>query len=403
MRVTIIGAGIGGLAAAVALRRVGIEPHVIERVGAIREVGAGLSMWSNAVNALRELGVEAAVLAAGSVIEKHIAQTPAGRRITQSDFAPLSRAAGAPSVCIHRAALQRILFDALPPGCVRTGARCIGFEDSTALIVPGPLTVAAESPGKGPNKEDCERIDADALIGADGIGSVIRDQLHGAEPPRYAGYTCWRGICPDSLPGPLPGPSDSALLVMGRGSQFGAWHCGGGELYWFLTKNAPQGTRQTKADALAVCRDWAAPVPQIIAATAEEAILHNDIVDRPPLPWWGSGRVTLLGDAAHASTPNLGQGACQALEDAVVLADCLSRTSPVEAALRRYERMRLARTTAVVRDSWQAGKVLQLDSPVWEALRNWFLRTRLGERQSLQQFRTLLTYRLPNLRPPPNL
>jgi FAD-dependent urate hydroxylase len=380
VRVTIIGAGIGGLAAAVALRRIGIDTLVIERVASIREVGAGLSLWSNAVNALRALGLEADVMASASVIERSVARTPAGRPITAHDFSPLIRAAGAPCICIHRSVLQKILLDALPPSSVVTGARCVGFDDSTAIL------------------EGDERVKSDVLVGADGISSVIRNGLHGSESPRYAGYTCWRAIRRD--PAAPSGPLPSALLVIGSGSQFGLWPCGVGQQYWFLTKNSPPETKQTKAEVLALCRNWAAPVPEIIDSTPEEAILQNDIVDRPPLRRWGRGCVTLLGDAAHPSTPNLGQGACQALEDAVVLAHCLGGTSPAEAALRQYERLRISRTASVVRNSWQTGKVLQLDSPVLESLRNWFMSTRLGERLGMQTFRTLLTHQLPQLRSP---
>ena len=168
--------------------------------------------------------------------------------------------------------LQRILLDSLPPASVRTAARCFGFDDSTAILQSG------------------ERLEADVLVGAEGISSVIRDGLHGAEAPRYAGYTCWRGMRPDN--GVLA--NRSALLALGAGSQFGLWLCGPGQLDWFLTRNASPGTNQTKAEAVALCRDWAAPGPEILEGTPEPAVLQNDIVDRPPLRWWGRGRVTLL-------------------------------------------------------------------------------------------------------------
>ncbi|HEY6904524.1 MAG TPA: FAD-dependent monooxygenase [Candidatus Acidoferrales bacterium] len=375
MRAVIIGAGIGGLAAALALRRIGIETLVIEQVVTIREVGAGLSIWPNAVNALRELGLEATVVASASVIERNLVRTPAGRLISRTEFGAISRAANVPCVCIHRAVLQKILLDSLPPASVRAAARCSRFDDSTAILDSG------------------ERISADILIGADGISSVIRDGLYGAEAPRYAGYTCWRGIRDDN--GVLP--DGSALLAIGAGSQFGLWPCGRGQLYWFLTKNAPRGTTQTKAEAVALCRNWAAPIPEIVERTPAEAILQNDIVDRPPMRWRGRGHVTLLGDAAHASTPNLGQGACQALEDAVVLAHCLSGTRPIEAALRKYERLRIPRTTAIVRNSWRSGKILQLDSPALESFRNWFMGSWFGTRLGERAFRNLLMYSLPKL------
>ena len=377
MRVVIIGAGIGGLAAAVALRRIGIPSLVLEQAPAIHEVGAGLSIWPNAVHALTELGVAERVLAVASVVERNTLRTASGRTISVTELTGISEIAGAPCICLHRAVLQKILFDTLPTDSVRTGARCSHIDGTTVILETG------------------ERIEADVLIGADGISSVVREALHGAEEPRYAGYTGWRGICADN--GLLP--EGSPILIACKGSQFGTWPCGDGQFYWFLTKNVPPRTRQTKADALALCRNWASPVPQIIEATPEEAILQNDILDRPPLKWWGRSCVTLLGDAAHATTPNLGQGACQALEDAVVLSHCLSEIRPVEAALREYERLRIPRTTTVVTGSWQTGKLLQLDSPILEWLRDAFMGSRLGARMGLRMMENLVTYRVPHLAP----
>jgi 2-polyprenyl-6-methoxyphenol hydroxylase-like FAD-dependent oxidoreductase len=375
MRAVIVGGGIGGLAAAVALRKVGVETQVVEQVAGIREVGAGLSLWPNAMIALRELGLEDKVAASGSAVEQISSRTQAGRLISVTDIAELSREAVAPCICIHRAELQRILFEALPPDSVRTGARCVGFDDSTAILESG------------------ERIEADLLVGADGISSVLRNKLHGEEQPRYAGYTCWRGICRND--GVLR--DGQALLVLGAGSQFGAWRCGEGRLYWFLTRNAAQGNALTKADAMAVVRDWAVPVPPVVEGTPEDAILQNDIVDRQPLRSWGRGRVTLLGDAAHAMTPNLGQGACQALEDGVTLANSVHSHATTEEALRAYERLRIPRTTAIVNDSWRTGLALQTDQAALASLRNWLSATRIGRSLEKRMFRKLLLYRLPKL------
>jgi len=377
MRVVVIGAGIGGLAAALALRRIGIETLVIERAARIREVGAGLAIWSNAINALRELGLEDKVMSSASVIDRHLVHSSRGRFIARTEFSELTRMAGAPSVCIHRGVLLKTLLEALPPDSVRSGSRCASFEGSAAILESG------------------ERIEADVLVGADGISSVIREGLHGAETPRYAGYTCWRGIR-DHIPGLLP--ENSALLVLGAGSQFGAWPCGSGKLYWFLTKNALRGTGQTNTAPVGVCRDWAAPVPEIVAGTSVHAILQNDIIDRPALRWWGRGAITLLGDAAHPTTPNLGQGACLALEDAVVLAHCLSENRPIEASLRKYELMRLPRTSEIVRNSWQAGMVIRTESPALMWIRDWFMGTPVGALLEMRTFKSLLAYKLPRLR-----
>lgn len=163
MRVVIVGGGIGGLAAGVALRRVGVETLIVEQVAAIHEVGAGLSIWPNAMNAIRELGVEAKVMALASVIERSLSQSLEGHPIVVTDFSAISRNAGAPSICVHRAVLQRVLLEELPPGSVVT-------------------------------LEDGKRIESDVVVGADGINSVIRAGLHGTTLARYSGYTCWRGI-----------------------------------------------------------------------------------------------------------------------------------------------------------------------------------------------------------------
>jgi 2-polyprenyl-6-methoxyphenol hydroxylase-like FAD-dependent oxidoreductase len=375
MRAVIVGAGIGGLAAAVALRRVGVQTVIVERVPDIREVGAGISIWSNAIHAMRELGIDAKVIASASVIERSLSQTLTGRLITTDDFRDMSSDGGTVCICVHRGVLQRILLEALPPGSLRTGAPCVGFDGSTAIL------------------EDGERVEGDVLVGADGINSVIRAQLSGAAPPRYAGYTCWRGICRDR--GVLP--DRSALLALGAGTQFGLVPCGAGQLYWFLTKNAPPGTTGTKEQVVAMCRPWAAPIREIVEGTPEDAIVRNDIFDRPPLNWWGRGLITLLGDAAHATTPNLGQGACQAFEDAVVLADCIRRIQPVELALREYERQRIPRTAMIVRNSWQTGRILQLDRPALEVLRNWFMGTSLGRHFTLRMLQEVVRYRVPQL------
>lgn len=227
MRAVIIGAGIGGLAAAVALRRVGVETLVVERVAGIREVGAGLSIWSNAMNALRELGVEASVIGAASVFERTMSRTPAGRPIAVSEFGDISRDAGAPCVCIHRAVLRRVLLEELPPEAVRTGARCVAFEDSTAIL------------------EDGERIEANVLVGADGISSLIREGLHGAEPPRYAGYTCWRGTCRDE--GVLP---ERSTLLWARGHNSACGPAEWGSFTGSLRKTRPRAPRRPKRTPL---------------------------------------------------------------------------------------------------------------------------------------------------------
>ncbi len=264
MRVLIIGGGIGGLAAAVALRRLGLESLVVERAETIREIGAGLSLWSNAVKALREIGVESSVINAASIVERNSLLGPTGSIHSVSELTEIARDAGAPSICVHRATLQQILLDQLPPDVVRTGMRCGSFRDSVAVFENGDV------------------IEADVLVGADGISSVIRSELHGTKSPRYSGCTCWRGIL--QKPGLLP--ERSGILSAAGGKQFGALPCGEGQFYWFLTHNAPRGTSVSKQEIVALCRSWAPQIVEIIEATPEASIIQNDILDRPPLQNW---------------------------------------------------------------------------------------------------------------------
>jgi 2-polyprenyl-6-methoxyphenol hydroxylase-like FAD-dependent oxidoreductase len=380
----IIGGGIGGLATAVALRKVGIPATVFERAPEIREVGAGLSLWSNAVKALHRLGLEDRVVSLGSVIGCVRTVTARGRVLSETDIGAMSRRSGAPSLCVHRADLQRTLADALDPKQLQTGHTCVAFEQGGSEVSVR-FENGAEARGT-------------FLIGADGIHSTVRGQLLGKTAPRYAGYTAWRGIA-QVLHFDLP--TDVAFFALGPGTQIGLFYCGPGRIYWFVTKNAPAGSflrpGQHKGELLRTFRGWPSPVPAVIEATEEAAIFQNDIMDRSPTWPWGHGRVTLLGDAVHPTTPNLGQGACQALEDAVILADALRRAVPVEAGLRDYEQRRRERTNLVTNQSWSLGKLFQLQNPLAIWLRDWSMRTRFGQRRGEHLLQELLGYELPDL------
>jgi 2-polyprenyl-6-methoxyphenol hydroxylase-like FAD-dependent oxidoreductase len=215
----------------------------------------------------------------------------------------------------------------------------------------------------------------DVLVGADGIKPAVRRQLLGDEPLRYAGYTAWRGVGLIDRP---EVPLGVTMLAAGRGSQVGTLPIGGGRTYWFATANVPQGETDPpgghRAALLERFKDWYAPIPAFIDATPEGAIIRNDILDRPPVRKWGEGRVTMLGDAAHPTTPNLGQGACQAIESAFVLARHLRGAADLPAALRAYEQARFDRTALVTNRSWTLGKVLAYESRWACGLRDLLLR-----------------------------
>jgi 2-polyprenyl-6-methoxyphenol hydroxylase-like FAD-dependent oxidoreductase len=364
----IIGGGIGGLASAIALGRIGWSVSIYERAPELREVGAGLALWANAVRALEKLGVAAAVRALQPPTPSGGIYTWRGAPLITDTSAALAQRVGEISVVLHRADLLAILRQNLPSDSLTLGKQCVHVEQNAAGVTA--------------QFADGTAAQADLLIGCDGIRSVVRAQLAGDGEPLYAGYMAYRAVT----------PFDSARVqageYWGRGTRFGIAPLSGRRVYWFATRNAPPGTHEvpeaTHARLRTTFRSWCSPIPEIIAATDPAVILQNDIADRPPLACWSVGRVTLLGDAAHPMTPNLGQGACQALEDAVVLASCLDGTTDLGGALRAYEQRRRERTSQIVRQARRIGQVGQWQHPLACALRDALTRhilTRAQDRQ----------------------
>ena len=356
MKAIVVGAGIGGLAAAVALRRAGVEAVVFERAAELKEIGAGISLWPNAMRALRRLVLYDAVRSVGKEEIEATIRTSGGEVLSRIPAVAVERRFGATFVLTRPdllAALLRALEEHGEP--VRLGAECTGFRQ--------------DSSGVAATFADGQEERADFLVGADGLRSGVRARLLGDNPPRYAGFTAWR--CLVDLGEEL---EDGASEWWGRGHIFGLASLGGGRFYWYATKNAPEGQGDApggrKAELLGRFGSWAEPVPSVIRAAQEAHILRHDIYDRGPAERWVMGRVALLGDAAHAMTPNLGQGACQAIEDAVVLAECVRAERHVEGALRLYEGRRKGQADLVARRSRRMAGISQLENPLLCRLRN---------------------------------
>ncbi|MGD9693524.1 MAG: FAD-dependent monooxygenase [Phycisphaerales bacterium] len=386
MRVFILGAGIGGATAAIALARRNIEVIVCERAPEPREVGAGISLWGNALLALRAIGVEQDVLARGERVRGAQIRTPTGRVLSRDDPAWVEARIGAPALLmIHRADLLDALLSRTAPGTVRFGKECVGVDPGSELE-PASVRFSDGS---------VER--ADLVLGADGIRSVVRREIVNDGEPRYAGYTCWRGICdfPES-----DWPAGLTAEIWGRGKRIGITRLPGGRVYWWAAANAPRGGRapDERAALLALYHDWAPPVPSLIEQTPANAILRNDIEDRPPLTpsRWSRARVLLLGDALHPTTPNLGQGGCMAIEDCVILARCLAeRTEPsqwlrIRAAIDEYTSRRAPRTARITTTSRYFGMLGHWTNPIACAARNTALALtpkRLPSKQALRLMR----------------
>lgn len=373
-RVAVAGGGIGGLAAAIALDARGVDADVFEKASDIKnvEVGAGITLWPNAIKMLDRLGVGEEVRARGSHFDGSLEQrTSEGRLLAQWQLAEMGQKLGAPAMGIRRPVLHGILAAAAGEA-VTPGAEVTGFEDSGSGVTVSVAGGRSES--------------ADALIGADGIGSVIRARLLGPSEPRYSGLAIWRGVTEFDDAALPPG---ALLSYWGTGTRFVAFRVGPGEIVWEATLATEAGGRDpasgAKPSLLGHFAGFCDPVKPLMEATDERAIIRDDVCDRPPSETWGRGRVTLLGDAAHAMTFAVGQGAAQAFEDAVALGDSLAETGDVEAGLRAYEGRRIKRAAQFQSMAWRLARMGVHRSPVKCGLRNTFIKRTSGIGRRLQE------------------
>ncbi|ATY09885.1 FAD-dependent oxidoreductase [Amycolatopsis sp. AA4] len=342
----VVGGGIGGLAAAIGLHRVGWEVTVLERAPELTAIGAGISLWPNAQRALAELGVEPRLSAqrGGGLVDRR------GHRLANWDADLFVRNHGLPLGAIHRANLIEALRSALPDGCLKTGVEVTSVEQNGVV-----------HHGSG-------SIEADLIVAADGINSPIRQTLFPAARVEYSGGAAFRGIAKLPL-------KPALSTTWAAGIEVGLLPLLDDEVYWWVSEARPAGIRHD--DVRAYLREkygrWREPIPQLIDATPE-ILLHDTYHLATPLPTYVRGRIALLGDSAHAMPPFLGQGGCQALEDAVVLASRLQK-STVDEALRRYDAERRPRTQKVAKSSIQAGASGPLlRNPALVALRAAFTR-----------------------------
>lgn len=358
----IVGAGIGGLCAAIALHQTGWSVTVLEQRREGGAEGAGISLWPNAMRVLDRFGIAEQVLERSAPLsEEGGLRLPSGQWVTRAKpgDAPLMEVA-----LLHRAELQAVLRSALPDDCISSGVQAEGLDGAGAGTVAegGRLTVRAR------DSAGSTGFAADLVVAADGVHSTLRETIcPSAPPPVYSGHTTWRGVT----------PSGSILAsgggeTWGYGAKFGYLPLSRERIYWFAELNAPPGTRHDdeQSELLRRFKGWHAPIGEIIRATPRDRILRLDVEYLPDLPSYVRGAAALLGDAAHAMTPDLGQGGCQAIEDAAVLAAHLAAHRDIPTALRRYDAERRPRTQAIARAARRMGQIGQLSNPLAVALRN---------------------------------
>jgi 2-polyprenyl-6-methoxyphenol hydroxylase-like FAD-dependent oxidoreductase len=368
--VIVVGAGIGGLSAAIGLREAGHEAVVLEQAPRIEPVGAGITLFANAMQALERLGARDAVAARGAAAQRSAILTSDGRVLAE---VPRDLLDGA--VALHRADLHEVLAEFAGAGTVQLDVKVQAIEqDADGVVV---------------RDHDGHEHRADLVVGADGLHSVVRGTISKAKP-KYGGYTAWRGVASKSF------EAGRLTESWGTGERFGLVDIGR-RTYWFATKNAKEGEADEpggrKAELQRRFASWHEPIAAALDATHDHAILRNDVYHLAPLSNWHRGRVVLLGDAAHAATPGVGQGAAQAIEDAVVLSGQLAQRGELDDLLTEYEAARIPRTTFVQQQSRRVDRVAQLGNARLCTLRNAVF-ARLPERVRRRQIEPLVRHQL---------
>ncbi len=342
MDIAIIGGGIAGLTTALALNNVGISSTVYERSDQLNEVGAGIWLQPNALKVLNHLGLKEKILENAVQLDR-VDITDSQLNSFQKKNAIVQDDEGNKILSIHRAKLQQLLFEALPQNTVKLGYEIKSFTHTHPKIEL---------------EFDHTSINADYVLSADGINSKIRKQLFPQSALRHSGQTCWRGIAKIRLPKEL---SNLGREAWGYNVRFGFSQVSEDSVYWFAVAKAKPFQKddqsKIKGQLSEKFKKFHPIVNQIIDGTDEQKIIRGDLMDLRRLDKWHHQNIALIGDAAHATTPNMGQGAGQGIEDAYVMAKLFSQNQPSERIFENFEKLRREKVDYVVNNSWRFGKM----------------------------------------------
>ncbi len=377
MKIDIIGAGIGGLTAAIALERKGVLSRISEQAEYIKPVGAGIILASNAMQVFEKLGLRETIEKKGNFISSI--------NITKTNLKPLSKVDltyfeekhNVKNIAIHRGVLQQILVDALQTSSLHLGQEMKQIHKTTN----GYLLEFAKG----------EKRETNVLIGADGLKSQVRRQIFETNTLRNAGQICWRGVADFNLPEEYQSELNE---VWGKNERFGFVQIAENKVYWYALKSLTKDKAIVKVDDVKhQFHNCHRLVSDIISTTTSEQIHIAEIWDLKPIHQWHKDNICLIGDAAHATTPNMGQGACQAIEDAFVLSECLHKYD-IKRAFEEFQKLRLPKAHQVVKASWNIGKIAHISNSLLVMMRNQMIRM-TPESINRKQFEHI--YQIPNL------
>ena len=357
---TIVGAGIAGLCLAKAFEMKGISYTLFERDEQVRGIGAGFGLASNAMKAFEILGYANEIVPLGHMLDDFEIQDWKEKTILKADTNRLRKNYNTDNFAIHRADLHRYLYQSIQTENIKTGHKIIDVQQNYDKVVL--------------HFDQQPSIETDYLIACDGINSVIRQKLLKNSSPQYAGYICWRGVIKDPNYS-----SKKSIETWGPQGRFGLTPLVNHQIYWYACKNTPLNSAVYQWDLKDIKNNfklYSGLIRSTLQKTKSEDLITTPIMDLKPLDSYVFNRILLIGDAAHATTPNMGQGACMAVEDVCVLMDELERyPTNIGIAFENFNKRRLKRTQYIIHTSRLAGKVAQFEHQILTSARNFALRT----------------------------
>jgi 2-polyprenyl-6-methoxyphenol hydroxylase-like FAD-dependent oxidoreductase len=361
--VLIQGAGIAGLTLAIALEQRGYKVKLVERGEGLTEVGAGIWMAANPMQVFARLGFAEKVIEAGWTVKLLRLQDWKSGDIQITNMSQIAKEYGFETIALHRGVLQRLLFEQLESDSVRFGC------EVKSLTQSGDKVFVSLSDGSS--------CTAEIMVGADGFNSQIRRMAGLGGEKRYSGSSSYRAVA-RGINVLNTHAEHEAYEIWAKGCRIGFSKINADDFYWYMTFDAPAGeassANESRTHAESLFRAYFPQWIGLLRKTRTEDILRTDISDLTPLKEWSSGRIGLIGDAAHAATPNLGQGGAMAVEDALILADTFKKLGFNEAAWKRFEQLRRKKVDWTVSTSWSIGKICHLGNPLFRSLRNMALK-----------------------------